>query len=112
VATISIVCPQNQPADPYTTTGLWASGTYDDGKTTAVAIQLWLEYPAGTVYKSSNCPPAGPLLWQCQHDKALPTTAPGDWADLTAHLFDSGGTEIAHSDTVEIQLAADGVNDC
>ncbi len=108
---ITITCPQNQPANAYTTSGLKATGTYDAGGIRDVTVQCWIEYPAGTFYKTDKVPPTGRTTWRTSFTVALPATG-ADYADLTAHLYDSTGTELAASAAVELQLAADGVNDC
>jgi hypothetical protein len=109
--TITVTCPPNQPPNPYTTTHLNTAGTYDAGGMPNVSIQCWIEYPVGTFYKTLMTRPTGGTTWRATFAVALPATG-ADYADLTAHLYDSTGTELAVSAAVEVQLAAGGVNNC
>jgi hypothetical protein len=111
-SSISISCPVNQPASAYTTTGLWMSGTYATDQS-GVKIQCWCEYPAGTIVKSLMTAPTSSTTWRVQFTTHLPNTQ-GNYADLTAHLFDSTGTtELAASSAVEVKLTSvGGANDC
>jgi hypothetical protein len=112
-ASIWIMCPWNQPPNPCTTTGLWASGSSmgSDGTYTA---KCKVEYPAGTFYQSNSVTVDRTGIWRLQFPDSveLPTTQGSDWAELTAHLFDGGGIEVAASDAIEIRLASGGTNDC
>jgi hypothetical protein len=105
-SSISISCPPNQ-SGPYTTVGLTPCGT----AATAVPnpqVQCWLDY-GGNTYKTPMLALRDPTHWMVGFQVQLPDTGT-DYGDLTAHLFDSAGVEIASSTAVEVMLSASGIN--
>jgi hypothetical protein len=107
-ASITIACPTNHDPNPYTTTTLRVNGSYSARGT--VYVQCWLEYPPGTIHKTAMTPPVNGGSWSVVFTNALTATG-SNWADLTAHLFDSSQTtQIASPDAKEIHLKAGGKN--